>query len=399
MHEAFKECMPAVWDRLTDWCGEEFAARMKTVEYVSDEAVIATEYINAMNHRDRNWRYVRDGVYTAMSQSLKETERRVRQKAAARPKSQVKAAPKAPEQIALEKEAKLARTARLGAFGTLGIRGDKRSKPCVDHLGNKYPSIKAMCDAYGICSKLFYVKRKEGHSVEAILTRNTPKINVWKCKDHLGQEFESKAAMCQHWGVSPKGLALALKGGRTLEEFLTGNYIHAGKSCKDHLGREYKSVTEMCRAYGINRLTFQSRTSYGWSVEEALTGKSPYTGKSGAPMPCTDHRGKEFPSISAMCQHWGVAVATFHSRRARGWSLEDALEGNGGKVNPAAKPRVDHLGNEFTSFNAMALAYGVSAETVERRMRGGMTLQEALTVNRPQWAVGSNKRTAKAATA
>ncbi|MBQ9275340.1 MAG: hypothetical protein IJ228_11030 [Succinivibrio sp.] len=380
--------MPAVWDRLTDWCGEEFAARMKTVEYVSDEAVIATEYINAMNSRDWNWRYVRDGVYTAMSQSLKETERRVRQKAAARSKPKVKAAPKAPEW----------KVARKSLLGTQERKGGKRGKLCEDHLGNKYRSIKAMCDAYGICDKLFYIRRKQGHSIESILTRSVPRTNIYVCKDHLGQEFQSKTAMCEHWGVEARSLSNALKSGKTLEEFLTQKPksvpraaqdaaaaapkpvkeerrgAHRRQACKDHLGNDYPSISAMCKAYGINISVYFSGTRKGLSLEKILT-TPPREQKV-----YKDHLGNEFTSQRAMCEYWGASYGSYAGALKKGMSLEEFLTRK--PIAPHTGRRMsckDHLGNEWPSVKAMCEAYGANPNTFRNLLRKGRTLEDILT--------------------
>lgn len=38
-----------------------------------------------------------------------------------------------------------------------------------------------------------------------------------------------------------------------------------------------------------------------------------------------DHRGKYHASLAAMCDYYGINVATFKNRITRGWSLDDAL--------------------------------------------------------------------------
>ena len=40
---------------------------------------------------------------------------------------------------------------------------------------------------------------------------------------------------------------------------------------------------------------------------------------------CTDHKGREFPSMRAMCRAWGIGWQVFLKRRTRGWPLERAL--------------------------------------------------------------------------
>ena len=74
--------------------------------------------------------------------------------------------------------------------------------PCKDHQGNEYPSQSAMCRAYEIPTSTNEPRRdKLKWSLENCLTIK-PKNHQnagHKCKDHLGKEFESQAAMCEHW--------------------------------------------------------------------------------------------------------------------------------------------------------------------------------------------------------
>ena len=75
--------------------------------------------------------------------------------------------------------------------------------PCKDHLGNEFPNIMAMCKHYGIKSATLYKRINEKHmSLEETLTTPVRKQKPIPCKDHLGNEFPSKSAMCKHYGIS-----------------------------------------------------------------------------------------------------------------------------------------------------------------------------------------------------
>ena len=107
------------------------------------------------------------------------------------------------------------------------LRGYKHDKPCTDHLGNRYPNIKAMCSRWDILPETF-----------------TRRINVY---------------------------------GMSLEETLTSPVKHnGGQRCSDHTGKRYRSRSSMCRQWGIERKLFEYRISHGWSLEDALTRPSRY---------------------------------------------------------------------------------------------------------------------------
>lgn len=101
-------------------------------------------------------------------------------------------------------------------------KGFSHDKPCTDHLGNKYPTIKEMCKIYGLNPETY-----------------SRRINVY------------------HMSVA---------------EALTRPVKHnGGIRCQDHHGRCYKSRTRMCERYGIDRKLFEYRISHDWSLEDALT--------------------------------------------------------------------------------------------------------------------------------
>ncbi len=52
----------------------------------------------------------------------------------------------------------------------------KRNKPCQDHLGNQYSSIKEMCEHYNINRKLFEYRINHGYTLEETLTLDRYKV-------------------------------------------------------------------------------------------------------------------------------------------------------------------------------------------------------------------------------
>lgn len=205
------------------------------------------------------------------------------------------------------------------------------------------------------------------------------------CKDHKGVEFESFSAMCRHYGKTFSCVHSRLNNGATLEEALTNEYYERPnivrtfptKECRDHLGNVYPTQGTMCRAYHIPVTNFLKRLERGWTLEQALTGnkKTEWMG-----VRCKDHLGNEFNSISAMCRYHGTTEAKYRHRIENGRTLEESLmpELTNHKKK---KPCKDHLGNEYPSVTAMCSHYGVSKELfATRRNRLGWDLEKALSV-------------------
>lgn len=113
-------------------------------------------------------------------------------------------------------------------FNSPITRPDQRPprKEAEDHRGNKYPSIKAMCKAYGIRDATWRSRRRAGWSVERAL--ETPEY--------------------------PKSIP-----------------------ARDADGNCYKSIKAMAEAYGLPRSTLNARLNRGMALEMAL--KAPVMGK------------------------------------------------------------------------------------------------------------------------
>ena len=95
-------------------------------------------------------------------------------------------------------------------------------KPCTDHFGNKYPTIKALAAAYSLSP--------------ACLSR---RLNIY------------------HWSLE--------------KALTTPSKSNGGVACYDHKGIRYKSFSLMCKAYNQQRKTVKYRITHGWSLEQALT--------------------------------------------------------------------------------------------------------------------------------
>ncbi len=67
-------------------------------------------------------------------------------------------------------------------------------KECKDYLGNVYRSQQDMCDFYGISSKLYSGRRRQGWPVEDCLLKP---LRDNSCVDYLGNKYSSFNQMCE----------------------------------------------------------------------------------------------------------------------------------------------------------------------------------------------------------
>lgn len=264
-------------------------------------------------------------------------------------------------------------------------RPSLRKTPCEDHLGNKFESLQAMFNYWGVTRSLYFYRKNVGYPMEVCLNpeRLDREADYYiklhrqeaECKDHLGNTFASEYEMCAEWGQSFCNYRRLLKEGVPLKDILEGmvedhlgNKFHSEKEmcdfhktpkttylyrkskglplevclnpnhlrcpnknhsnpCEDYLGNKYDTYTEMCKAHGITLQTYRSRIKRGMSNEESLTKDSKYDhhASHGRDIPCEDHLGNKFPNKKAMCSYWGITWYLFRDRVNSGWTWEEAL--------------------------------------------------------------------------
>lgn len=93
------------------------------------------------------------------------------------------------------------------------------------------------------------------------------------CCDHLGNVFGSIKSMCAHWNIKPETFTRRINVYHlSLEEALTRPVKpNGGLRCVDHLGEEFFSITTMCKHWGLNRKLYEYRIAHNWTLEEALS--------------------------------------------------------------------------------------------------------------------------------
>ena len=123
--------------------------------------------------------------------------------------------------------------------------------------------------------------------------------------------------------------------------------------CTDHLGNSYDSITSMCEAYGINPAAFSKRIQRGKTLEQALTE----------------------PIRSRLCKHYDMDYNTYVKRRESGMSKKEALA----VPKQTSRSCVDHLGNQFKSTADMRRYYGMDYSVYQNRIRIGWSVKDALT--------------------
>lgn len=105
----------------------------------------------------------------------------------------------------------------------------KRHRPTVDHTGRKFPTFRAMCATWGQPEKRVARRLVKGWSLEKALTAPPAASGrpPESCTDHTGHEFPSLGAMCAAWGIAQGLFSHRIRGmGWSLERALTTPVRH-----------------------------------------------------------------------------------------------------------------------------------------------------------------------------
>lgn len=247
-------------------------------------------------------------------------------------------------------------------------------KEVYDHLGNKFESIRALCKHYGITTSLYDNRvNRLGWSLEQALT-TPPAQKEIASVDHLGNKFPSQNALCKHYKISAGEFKRRINEmGWSLQKALTTpTKKSANNKVCDHEGREFKSIKALCEHYGISRYVYKHRKKRNWSLEKILT----------TPMGQTcghviiDHEGREFESIEALCRHYGITTSLYRNRIGYNWPLEKICTTPVKQVGNIVE---DHKGNKFPSIKKLCDCYNITTIMYSTRIKRGWTLEKTLT--------------------
>ncbi|WP_420550728.1 hypothetical protein [Litorivicinus lipolyticus] len=145
-------------------------------------------------------------------------------------------------------------------------------------------------------------------------------------------------------------------------------------------GLNFGSVVDACRHFQAGPKLIAERLRRGWTIEQAFD-LEPRPSRKGANGRKLIVQGKEFESEAEAARSNGLSPKLVHKRRKLGWDIEQAL----GLKDPPIKPTsnsakgIELHGVIYPSIKQACEALGISQSTVNRRVRHGMPLTEALT--------------------
>ena len=245
--------------------------------------------------------------------------------------------------------------------------------PQVDPKGKEWPSFSAMCRAWGIDRSTVKSALDQGKTLEQALTHTgcdsqRPGVPPERRTDHQGNVFPSVRAMCEAWGVIPGTYRRRREMGLDVQTALEAPSLSCIPTRVD--GKDYPSLAAAARAHAVDPTVVGARLQRGLPVEEAFRPPEPHVVRG--------PNGKVYTTLDELCAAYGICYSTYRRNIGEGMSILDALTT---KRGPARRPlpSVDHTRRKFPTFAAMCEKWGRMPMTVRYRLRVGWTLEKALT--------------------
>lgn len=145
-------------------------------------------------------------------------------------------------------------------------------------------------------------------------------------------------------------------------------------------GKIYSSVLEFSNAYSLHPSTTGRRLRDGWTPEEAA-GLTPRKRKGHGNAVIVN--GDSYPTIKEACEALKLDPKTIRARIQRGYSIEDAFEGNLNPRSGGATKSIQFNGVTYPSIESLAQKFGTKASILHKRIKRGWTTEEALGINPP----------------
>lgn len=125
--------------------------------------------------------------------------------------------------------------------------------PCTDHTGACYESVTAMCKAWNISPGTYKSRIKRGIALEEALTAPLGEQLSCDKEDRTGPDgktYPSVKAMCDAYGITAQAYRHRRKAGWTKSDALLEKTT-GSVECTDCFSRVHESISAMCRYLGI----------------------------------------------------------------------------------------------------------------------------------------------------
>lgn len=152
-----------------------------------------------------------------------------------------------------------------------------------------------------------------------------------------------------------------------------GGSVARGIEAFNFEGQVYWGLADLADDYEFYEETVRKRVEAGWTLRQSVElDPRPIVTLAGDEWVVGD---KVFISTQALCDHFGLIVATFKARLKRDWTFEQAI----GLDEPPNQ--IDYKGKIYKSIPEICDAYNQNYGRVTSRLAKGQTLEQALNPN------------------
>ena len=203
-------------------------------------------------------------------------------------------------------------------------------------------------------------------------------------------EFESFAAACRHYAIEDgQARTRMTKYGWSLEEALGASPRKRAVANRNPVfvgGEYFSSVTAACEAFGIRKDKFYDRKKRGWTVEQCLGFHQPPSKQHPLWKPF-EVGTYSFSSLEVATRFFGLYEHAISTRLRAGWSpgqaagLELPSDNRSGKHPHSRAFTLE--GVDYPSISKIAEVYGIPHQTIGKRLRRGLSIEEAVGLSKP----------------
>lgn len=188
--------------------------------------------------------------------------------------------------------------------------------------------------------------------------------------------YSSLKELADDYNIGPQRLQIRVRNGLSVEKAMQ-EILDADANATTYIvdGVVYNSAASLAKAYGVGVQMVRNRIADGWPPKCAVMVPP-------LPKGCTIadwivYKGKVYYSRKSLCKELGVSETTVTTRLASGWSLEDAVSTP--LLRDAPPTAIAIRGVKYPNKQAAYDAYNIPKHAVLRRVRAGMTLEDAIT--------------------
>lgn len=229
----------------------------------------------------------------------------------------------------------------------------------IEYKGKRYESKAALCQEYGIGLCMLQNRLKSGWSLEdAIEIAPKTKVTNGAVVFYDGKRYPSVKSLA-------KELELPYS---SLQHYYArrGDIDEAVKCCRESSvqvlklwGNVYESLSEIAHTFGLSYYHLSTRIRDGGELESVV--------KNALSLEPVTYHGRKYESFVDLCSEYQIQPGNVYGRLGYGFSLEEALTR---PIKPIGnRDAISYKGEDYESKVALCRAYGLSYGMVSEQMR------------------------------